>query len=60
MMDDQKAKVDADACVACGACEDACPEEAITVDEVAVIDESKCTGCGTCVDTCPEEAITLE
>lgn len=58
-MDDQKAKVDADACVACGACEDACPEEAISVDEVAVVDESKCTGCGSCVDSCPEEAITL-
>jgi len=58
-MDDQKAKVDADACVACGACEDECPEGAITMDDVAVVDVAKCTGCGSCVDACPEEAITL-
>jgi len=46
-----------DSCVACGACADACPESAITVDDVAVIDESKCVDCGACVDECPSEAI---
>jgi len=59
-MDDQKAVVDADSCVACGACEDVCPEEAITVDEVAVVKVEKCSGCGSCVDACPEECIVLK
>jgi len=45
-------------CVACGACVDACPETAITVDDIAVIDADKCIDCGTCVDECPNSAIT--
>jgi ferredoxin len=44
-------------CVACGACVDACPHDAITVDDVAVIDQSKCVDCGACVDECPSDAI---
>ncbi|UCE81419.1 MAG: 4Fe-4S binding protein [Methanobacteriota archaeon] len=54
------AKVNKDECVACGACVDVCPEEAVTVDDVAVIDESKCLDCGACVDECPNNSITLE
>ncbi len=44
-------------CTACGACEDVCPEGAITVDDVAVIDADKCIECGLCVDECPSSAI---
>lgn len=54
------AKINKDECVACGACVDVCPEEAITCDDVAVVDESKCLDCGACVDECPNNAITLE
>ena len=50
--------VNADECVACGACEDACPQGAITVDDFAVIDASKCVECGACVDECPSGAIS--
>ena len=50
-------KVFADNCVACGACVDACPNGAITVDDIAVIAASKCTDCGACIDACPSEAI---
>jgi len=55
------AKVDAEACTACEACVDACPEEAIEMkDDVAVVDEGSCSDCGSCVDVCPVEAITLD
>ena len=50
--------VNADECVACGACADACPQGAITVDDVAVIDAGKCVECGACVDECPAGAIS--
>jgi NAD-dependent dihydropyrimidine dehydrogenase PreA subunit len=46
-----------DDCVACGACADVCPQDAITVDDFAVIDGSKCVDCGACVDECPSSAI---
>lgn len=44
-------------CTACGACEDVCPEEAITIEDVAVIDDDKCIECGLCIDECPVDAI---
>jgi NAD-dependent dihydropyrimidine dehydrogenase PreA subunit len=31
-MNDEKAVIDADECVDCGVCVDACPEEAISMD----------------------------
>jgi len=52
--------VNADECVACGACQDVCPENAIEIKEVSVIDNDKCVECGACVDECPNSAITLE
>lgn len=55
------AKVDPDKCTGCGACVDACPVEAISLnDDVAVVDEDTCTECGLCVDECPNDAISLD
>ncbi len=45
-------------CVACGACADVCPQDAIAIEDVAVIDADKCVDCGACVDECPAGAIT--
>ena len=53
------AEVDADACTACGACEEECPFEAIKMEDTALISEDKCFGCGVCAVACPEEAISL-
>jgi ferredoxin len=50
--------IDLELCISCGACIDACPEEAIS-DETGdtVIDAALCTDCATCADQCPSEAI---
>jgi ferredoxin len=53
------AKVDEDTCISCGACVDACPVDAITMDEKAKVNPDTCTECGACVDECPADAITL-
>lgn len=51
--------VNAESCVACGACVDACPCGAIEIQDVAVVNDT-CAGCCACVDACPTGAITLE
>jgi NAD-dependent dihydropyrimidine dehydrogenase PreA subunit len=52
--------IDEDACVACGVCIDACPEEILEIGDgaVEVTEEDKCIGCGNCLEECPMGAIT--
>jgi len=53
-------KIDVDACIGCGVCEDTCTFGAIKVEDgVAVVDES-CTLCGNCVDVCEVGALSIE
>lgn len=43
-----------DDCVACGACCEACPMEAISEgDGKYEIDADKCVSCGACAEACP-------
>ena len=46
--------INADDCIACGACEPECADNAISeVDGMYVIDAAKCQDCGSCADVCP-------
>lgn len=49
-----------DECLACGACIDECPVEAISEGDIYVIDADLCTDCGACVEVCPTGAIVEE
>ena len=51
--------IDTDACIACGACADACPMGVIEVEDVATVaNGDECIGCEACVGACPVEAIS--
>jgi len=47
-----------DECIACGACAEECPVDAIHEgDDVYYIDADTCIDCGSCSATCPNSAI---
>jgi ferredoxin len=53
------AQVDKTLCNVCSTCEEACPFEAIQMNETAVVNWEVCMGCGVCVGQCPNEAMSL-
>ncbi|MBN1423203.1 ATP-binding protein [Candidatus Fermentibacteria bacterium] len=63
-----KAEIDADACIACGACAQACHFDAIRLDGpghdgIALtyrVEPLACEGCGLCPLVCPVKAISAE
>ncbi|MCI5514014.1 MAG: 4Fe-4S binding protein [Clostridia bacterium] len=54
-------KINADKCVACGACASECPVGAISeAGDKYVINADACIDCGTCESTCPVGAPAAE
>ncbi len=56
------AEVDADGCIECGECAEACHMEAISIEDgkAAVVLKNRCIGCGVCVPRCLTDAISLK
>lgn len=48
-----------DECLGCGACEDVCPQDSISLDDegIAHINEFKCIGCGARAEICPADCL---
>jgi pyruvate formate lyase activating enzyme len=48
-------------CIACGACYDVCPEEALSPDAGGrpVLSRDRCTGCGHCPPVCDPKALEI-
>lgn len=47
-------------CVGCGLCVEACPFEALEVqNDLVRLNDEKCMGCGVCVSKCPREVLSL-
>jgi len=51
--------IDNNKCIRCGACVDACPNQAISIqNDLIVINQRLCRQCGNCAEICPVEAIS--
>ncbi|MBK9088150.1 MAG: 4Fe-4S binding protein [Holophagales bacterium] len=61
-----RAVIDADACIACGVCQERCPVDAISditepgpIEGKSRVAREKCIGCGVCVIGCATDAIEM-
>ena len=54
------AQLDESLCVGCGTCVDACPFNALSInDRISIMDWDKCMGCGICEVVCPNNARSM-
>jgi NAD-dependent dihydropyrimidine dehydrogenase PreA subunit len=54
-------RLDRDACVGCGMCEQVCPHGVLRLEngEAAILDFDGCMECGACAKNCPAHAIRV-
>jgi Pyruvate/2-oxoacid:ferredoxin oxidoreductase delta subunit len=53
-------ETDLDNCIGCEACAEACPIEAVVMqDDLPHVDMDWCIGCGVCASSCPNGAISM-
>ncbi|MBP1928487.1 MinD superfamily P-loop ATPase [Methanolinea mesophila] len=56
----EKAHIDPDRCLQCGACRNSCRSGAVRLDENRYrVENFRCEGCAACTLVCPAEAITM-
>ena len=53
------ARINPDACTACGECFEVCTFKAIIPGDPYTVDGSRCDDCGSCFQVCPQDAIEL-
>ncbi len=53
------AEIKVEECLGCGACEEVCPQDAITIEDGIAVVSDDCVDCGACADECPNDAITV-
>ncbi|HIJ79632.1 MAG: electron transfer flavoprotein subunit alpha [Desulfobulbaceae bacterium] len=53
-------RIDIEACIGCGVCEDTCTFGAIKVEDGHAVVGDGCTLCGSCVDVCEVDALVIE
>ncbi|MBU0481161.1 MAG: electron transfer flavoprotein subunit alpha [Proteobacteria bacterium] len=53
-------KIDIEACIGCGLCEETCTFGAIKVEGGHAVVGDSCTLCGSCVDVCEVEALSID
>ncbi len=59
-MDSVEVTVDAEKCIGCGICTEACFTRATSIKgNRCDIDQALCRGCGRCADMCPRDTITV-
>ena len=54
-----KVKIDAQKCISCGKCVEACPMQNLNIENDSAKAGDKCTMCYRCINICPRQAITL-
>ena len=51
---------DPETCIACGACADICPMDALVLTDGGLsVGQDRCIGCGVCIRTCPTDSLQL-